>query len=217
MKEFSTMVLRSMLFAGFLIICGCSINQRHSDPHHTLLGLSADDLRSCCVAMITPSSVTGQEEDRQALALSFAAALQKHRPDIQFLGLPQTLSAINQNGTADIYRAMYDEYQNTGIFNHQALAQLSKATNCRYILQLKLADFRQSSDGRFGVLGLRVLTTRQSNLRLFAQIWDSQTGAIVWEASDELSMATEAFRQINITFTDIVEAGSAELISTLPK
>lgn len=217
MRNFSTILVHGMILAGCLITAGCSVDQRHSDPHHILLGLKADDLRTCCIAMITPSSVTGQEEDRQALALSFATALQKKRPDIQFLGLPQTLSAINQNGMADVYRAMYREYQNTGIFQREALAKLGEATNCRYILQLKLADFRQSSDGRFGILGLRVVTTRQSNLRLFAQLWDSHTGAIVWEASDELSMATEAVRQVNITFTDIVEAGSAELIASLPK
>jgi hypothetical protein len=133
------------------------------------------------VACTTPSSMTGQEEDRQALALAFIEVLVNLCPELNVIALLQTLSAVNRHGLTREYRQMFEDYRLTGIFDREILEKVAKVNNVRYLAQLKLGTFRQESTSRFGLLGLRVMETKTSTIRLFLQIWDSQDGSVAWE------------------------------------
>ena len=86
----------------------------------------------------------------------------------------------------------------------------------RYVAQLKLAGFRQESAGRLGVLGLRLMETKRSNLRVFLQIWDSQEGSIVWEGLEEINLSTDTFTENVISFNDIARQSARELLDHIP-
>ena len=92
------------------------------------------------------------------------------------MSLPQTLSSVNRAGIELNYANMFEDYRNTGLFKLDSLRDIGKATNKRYLAQLKLSGFTQGSDGRLGVFGLRVIKTHTARLRLVLQIWDSQDG-----------------------------------------
>ena len=51
-----------LLAAGLLP--GCAIDQVHSTADHTDFSLDKNDLETYGLAFITPSTVTGQEEDK---------------------------------------------------------------------------------------------------------------------------------------------------------
>ena len=200
-----------------LALAACGLpTQRHESLQEDVLSLKKGDLEASGLAFLTPSTVTGQEEDRQALALVFSHAVQRQRPQLKCLTLPQTLGAINRAGLADEYRQMYDEYRVSGIFRRTSLQRIGKATGVRYFAQLKLADFRQRSDQRFGALGFRVIQTQQASIRLFVQIWDVQDGSIAWEASREFTYADETFSEQAVTFKTVVEEAAKGLIAKLP-
>lgn len=196
---------------------GCSnMPQMHQTAQHRTLTLAAGDLETHGLAFVTPSTVTGQEQDIQALAFTFAEVLRRERPQVRCLALPETLGAVNRAGFADEYRQMYVGYRDAGIFRHDTLRQLAEITGVRYFAQLKLAGFRQNSDTRWSFLGVRMLVTKQATVRLFFQIWDAEEGTIAWEGVEELIQSEERFSERNITFHGVVEQAASNLIARLP-
>lgn len=199
-----------------LWLAACSGPTIHASLQHRSIDLNPGDLQHGGIAFITPSSITGREEDRQSLALSFVSILLSDRPDIRVMSLPETLSAVNRANLTAEYKAMFEEYQDTGIFQQHTLRKIGEVTGVRYLAQLKLAGFRQESAGRFGVLGLRLIETKRTNLRVFLQIWDSQEGSIVWEGLEELNLSTDTFTEKVISFNDIARQSAREMLEHLP-
>lgn len=179
--------------------------------------LHSDRLQSDGIAFLTPSTITGQEQDKQALAFIFSEVLAKVRPDIRRVTLPETLSAVNRANMVDEYMKMYQQYQQTGIFKQAWLRRLGQVTGSRYVAQLKLAGFQQASSGRLGLLGLRILETKSANIRLFLQIWDTETGTIAWEAEHEMNVAEDVFTERKITFREVVSRSAEQILEKLPE
>jgi hypothetical protein len=211
------------LAAGLLILfvisvlSGCSTSQVHSSVQFEDISLAPDGLANHGLAFITPSTVTGREQDIQPLAFIFAEVMQKERPDVKVVSLPETLSAINKAGMANEYKIMYFDYTDTGIFKKDSLRMIGKVTGARYLAQLKLSSFRQSSSGRFGMFGVRLVKTQEANIRLFFQIWNSEQGTIVWEGTEELNYAWDTVREKPVSFQLVVEEIARNLISKLPQ
>ncbi len=196
---------------------GCTGPYIHSTSAYRDHDLYASVLQQQGMAILTPSTITGQEEDKQALAFIFTQVLADLRPDIRQVSLPQTLSMVNKAGLTSDYLHMYHHYRHTGIFKHNVLRQIGELTDSRYVAQLKLAEFEQGSRGRFGMLGLRLVDTKHANIRLFMQIWDTEEGRIVWEASHEMEYAYNTVSESSVSFRTIVEHSAQEIISKLPQ
>jgi len=199
-----------------VLLSGCAGNQIHSTTRDSVISLEPGQLDAHGLAFITPSTVTGQEEDKQTLAFIFTDVIKEKRPNIVVISLPKTLSAINTAGIADDYKQMYIDYRDTGIFKRELLNAVGKVTGVRYLAQLKLSNFRQSSKSRFSALGLRMFQTNKANIRLFLQIWDSHKGTIAWEGSDEVNYSWETSTEKPVTFRVIVEETAKNLIGKLP-
>jgi hypothetical protein len=113
---------------------------------------------------------------------------------------------------------MYVDYRDTSIFKREALAEESprpppkRATS----IQLKLASFNQGYKSRFGVLGVRVVDTSTTSIRLFFQVWDSRDGSVAWEANEEVSYAFETAKEDGTTFRRVVEEATRHIIASLP-
>lgn len=168
------------------------------------------------LAFVTPSSVTGQEQDRQSLALIFSETLHAQRPEIPITSLSETLGLVNRAGLADDYRKMLDDYRDTGIFSRTPLEKIGRAVGARYLAQLKLAGFSQDSYERFSLFGFRLFQTLHANIRMYLQIWDSETGTIVWEGTEEMNYAYDSSATRPVTFRTVVEEGARQLIARLP-
>lgn len=180
------------------------------------IDLQSEDLRKGGIALITPSSITGQEEDKQALALAFTEVLLKMRPDLNVITLPQTLSAVNRQALTREYRQMFEDYRLTGIFDREILQKVAKVTKTRYLAQLKLGAFRQESKNRFGMMGIRVLETKTSTIRLFLQVWDSLDGSIAWEGAQESTVSHESLAEEYVSMKSIVQEAARDLVANLP-
>lgn len=209
--------LISMLaFVCFVGLTGCATGQIHSSSDFESSGLEASQLGAGGVAFITPSTVTGQEADRQALALIFTEVIREAKPEVEITSLSQTLSAINDAGLSDQYKQMYVDYSDTGIFKLSTLQEISQSTGRRYLFQLKLSSFKQDTKGRFSALGLRLFQTTLANIRLFLQVWDAETGAIVWEGNEEVTFAEDTGYERPVTFESMVRKAAGNLIKHLP-
>ena len=199
------------------LLAGCSFSPvYYATLKEQPISLTKGALDSAGIAFVTPSTVTGQEEERQAVGLAFAEVLKRERPKLNVSTLAETLSAVNRAGLAEPYRRMYDDYRTTGLFPADVLRRLGEATGARYIGQLKLQGFTQGSKGRFGLLGLRVVETMYGDVRLYLQVWDSRTGAIAWEGMQELRIAMDSTREEPVTLSNLLERSAHDLVARLP-
>lgn len=178
--------------------------------------LAPGDLRTHGVAFVTPSSITGHEQDRQTVAFVFARVLRDERPEIPVVTLAETLSKINEADLEDEYRDMLNHMDATGALPAETLAKIGEATGARYMVMLKLASFRSESSRRFGLFSVRLVTTKIATLRLFYQVWDTEQGAIAWEANQEMTVAYDTFRESVVTFESMVSAVARDLIAKMP-
>lgn len=201
------------------LLSSCAIKQEHGTVTigtATTNSLNPGDLARYGVAFVTPSTVTGQEQDRPALCLIFSQTLEELRPGMRVVPLSETLSAMNRAGLAEEYNRLLANFHGAELLDRNSLAQVSMATGVRYIAQLKMAIFQQVSQDRFGIFGLRLIETKKANIRLSLQIWNSQDGSVAWEGTQELYMAAETIKEDPISFRTVVEASARSLIAKIP-
>ena len=145
-----------------------------------------------------------------------ADQIAEERTDLHVVRLAEVLSAVNQAGLSVDYKTMVEDYQATGILEKETLRQIGEVSGARYLGLLGLARFTQSSNKRFGIAGMRLIDTKLANLRLSWQIWDSETGVICWEGSDEISYAYETGRERPVNFAFVAEQAATNLIAEFP-
>ena len=202
----------ALLFA----FAGCQGTQVYPNLQQQLISLRAGDLEASGIAFLTPSTVTGQEQEKQSVALTFADVLKRERQKLRVVTLAETLGAVNKAGLADDYRRMYDDYRDTGLLSREVLRRVSAATGARYLAQLKLQGFGQGAKERFGVFGLRIVQTQYGHVRLFLQIWDSSDGSIAWEGMQEMRISQETVTEEPVMQHTVLEHTARDLIAKLP-
>jgi hypothetical protein len=211
-----TRLARTAILAWALTLTGCFTAQVFPTAQDHGISLRSGDLKSSGIAFITPSSATGQEEEKQALAMVFAEVFKRERPDVRVVGLPESLNAINRAGFSEIYKQMYHDYRDTGLFKRDILKQVGEVTGVRYIAQIKLQGFEQGSKERFGAFGFRIIETSFASIRIFMQIWDSTDGTIAWEGMQEMHYARDRITDKPVTLHTAAEYTARDLIARLP-
>ena len=136
---------------------------------------------------------------------SLGVALEQSNRPIKVVSAYETLSLINEAGLAVEYQDMVSGYSRTGVLHRPVLEKIGRTLDAHYVFQPTLATFSQSTSGRLSILGLRLVQTRISILRLTVQLWDTRTGKILWESSGEATLADEDVREFRIPFEEIAQ------------
>jgi hypothetical protein len=197
-------------------LAGCQGTQVYPNLQQQLISLRPGDLEASGIAFLTPSTVTGQEQEKQSVALTFADVLKRERQKLRVVTLAETLGAVNKAGLANDYKRMYDDYRDTGLLSQEVLRRVSAATGARYLAQLKLQGFGQGSKERFGVFGLRIVQTQYGHVRLFLQIWDSADGSIAWEGMQEMRISQETVTEEPVMQHTVLEQTARDIVAKLP-
>jgi hypothetical protein len=205
----------STLLVAASMITGCLMPQKQFTDKHRDFSLGKGELAQHGMAFITPSTVTGQEEEKQFLAVIAAEVFKEKRPDIRCLALAETLNVINRAGLADQYKAMYIDYRDTGLFKKDILNQIGELTGVKYVAQMKLAGFNQGTRDRFQFFGLRLIETKKADLRLVFQIWNTTDGTIAWEIVEELSYAQDTLLSGSVPLRTVLEEVLENLVTHL--
>jgi hypothetical protein len=198
--------MRALILALGLVACCAGPPVYYPTVNEQVISLSRGDLEAAGIAFMTPSTITGQEQEKEAVALTFTDILKAERPGLKVSTLAETLGAVNKAGLADTYKRMYEEYRDTGLFSALALQRVGAAAGTRYLGQLK----------RFSLFGWRLVETQYADLRLFLQIWDTRDGSVAWEAMQELRIARESTTEEPLMLRRAVERSASELIARLP-
>jgi len=208
----AALLLAALIFA----LAGCQSTQIYPSLQEHRISLRPGDLEASGIAFITPSTVTGQEQEKQAVAFTFADVIKRDRQGLRVVTLAETLSAINKAGLADAYKRMYDDYRDTGLLSRDVLKQIGAATGARYLAQLKLQGFGQGAKERFGALGFRIVETQYAHVRLFFQIWDSSDGSIAWEGMQEMRISQDTMTEEPVMLRTVLERTAQDLIAKMP-
>jgi hypothetical protein len=118
---------------------------------------------------------------------SLADALGRAQPPIRVIPVTDTVSIINKQGLAQNYVNLLSDYGSKGILELKQLRQIGSALGARYVFLPGLGEFTQTIVDKFEVMGLKLVRSRVTTLRLWLQLWDAQTGRILWESSGEVT------------------------------
>ena len=142
------------------------------------------------------------------------AILNRVAPGIKVVGPRETATRINQAGLADDYAKMREAALQSNILSREPLRALGSAAGARYVFQPRLMLFVQALTDRwvFPVFGVRLSQTRATTVRIALQLWDTDTGALLWNSVAEGTMQSEAMTQDPVYFKDIARVTLGSMV-----
>ena len=124
------------------------------------------------------------------LSQALGGALTEVTPPIRGISTNETLNRLTDQGLAAEYADLRAGFARNGMLDRQRLRRIGSGLGSRYVLLPGLAQFDETIIDKFEAGGIKLLRNRVTTLRLWLQLWDAQTGHIVWELSGEVTVAT---------------------------
>jgi hypothetical protein len=143
------------------------------------------------LGVVTPASLQGFNVP---LSHALNAALSEASPPIRGIAAHETLNMLNQKGLTGDYGALIAGFGRAGVLEREPLQRIGSALSSRYVLLPGLAEFNQVIIDRLSIYGWNFIQSRVTTLRLWLQLWEIQTGKILWESSGEVTVATKLLR-----------------------
>lgn len=167
------------------------------------------------VAVLGALTMPGLRGNEVGLDYMLGEVLHRVAPQLHIVSQQQTISQINQQGLAVEYNQMRVDAEQSHILNRDPLKKVGMAIGARYVFQPRLASFTQTMYDRwtFPGFGVVVSQTRQSNLRMSVQLWDTKTGELVWASMAEGTMQSEALAKDPVYLEDAVRVTLGSIIA----
>lgn len=143
------------------------------------------------LGLLTPASLQGFNPP---LSHALIAALSETSPPIRGIAPHETANMLNEQGLAAEYGSLIAGFGRGGILERKPLQRIGSALSSRYVLLPGLAEFNQVIIDRLSIYGWNFIQSRVTTLRLWLQLWDTQTGKILWESAGEVTVATKLLR-----------------------
>jgi hypothetical protein len=144
-----------------------------------------------------------------------AEVLKKGAPNVRAISPQETATRINTQGLASDYGRMRTDSEHSNILEAALLRKIGTAIGVRYVFQPRLAAFTQTMTERWKFADIRLVQTRSSILRLALQLWDTQTGELVWTSVAEAILASEGASQDPVFFEDAAKIALGSVIADL--
>jgi hypothetical protein len=169
------------------------------------------------VALFPSKTSPGLRGNEVGLSQYLGEVLRKIVPSWKVISAKETITRINRQGLASEFIRIGNDYEQSDIFERDPLRKIAAGIGARYVFQPRLATFTQMMIDRFKFPGidLRLTQTRSSIMRLSLQLWNAETGELVWDSVAETNMANEAVSQDPVYLEDIARATLASMISDL--
>ncbi|MDF0666118.1 MAG: hypothetical protein P0119_08595 [Nitrospira sp.] len=175
---------------------------------HTLL----EKERVAIFGAPAPIPILGNEVGMETFLVG---VLSRVAPKIMVVEPREMFTRINRQGLTGDYARMRSIAEQANILDHEPLHKIGVAVGARYIFQPRLMLFTQHMTDRMStpLFGVRLSQTRATVMRLSLQLWDSETGALLWSSIAEGTMQGEAISQDPVYFKDIVRVILGSIIT----
>ena len=146
------------------------------------------------VAVLVALPAPSLHGNEVSLTLSLSRTLEQVEPNWKLVYPQDAATRINQQGLAAEYTRMRTDYERSDIMDREPLRKIGTALGARFIFQPRLAAFTQTLYDRweFPGVNVKVLRTRSSILRVSLQLWDTETGQLIWASAAEAAFQEEA-------------------------
>jgi hypothetical protein len=183
---------RVLLATVVLLLAGCDppyLSDTYATSTPKPASLDTADLARMPVvvlAFMAPGNLQGLGP---TLSHAISGALAEVRPPIREISTDETLNQLTDKGLATEYADMRAGFARNGMLDRQRLRRIGLGLGSRYVLLPGVAEFNEEILDKYEAAGIKLLRNRVTTLRLWLQLWDSQTGHIVWESSGEVTVA----------------------------
>ena len=184
----------ALLVAMSLLLTGCGppyLSETHATSTPKAFDTSELARRPVVVlAFVAPGNLQGFGTN---LSFALSAALAEVNPPIREIPTEEVLNRLTDQGLTTDYADLRAGFSRDGILNRQHLRRIGSGLGSRYVLLPGIAQFDETIIDKFEAGGIKLLRNRVTTLRLWLQLWDAQTGHIVWESSGEVTVASVFF------------------------
>lgn len=156
-------------------------------------------------------------EFRKLLVDLVDQVIRKDREDLRLVSYWEVLSAVNRHDLNAEYSAMMKEYAITGVLDRNVLKKVGDIVGVKHFIHPRLVTFVQRKEGRLSLAGLSMIKTHESMVKLYIEVWDTETGNIDWVGIGEANMAHEHYKARPIPFEDVVVIAIKNVIEKMPK
>jgi hypothetical protein len=139
------------------------------------------------LGLVAPANLQGFNP---TVSHALAAALAEVNPPIREIPTFETVNRLTDQGLATEYADLLSGFVRNGILDRQRLQRIGAGLGSRYVLLPGLAQLDEIVIDKFEAAGLKLLRNRVTTLRLWLQLWDAQTGHVVWESAGEATVST---------------------------
>ena len=142
------------------------------------------------VATLGPVAPANLQGFSPTLSLALATALAEVSPPIREIPTFETVNRLTDQGLAAEYADLLSGFARSGIMERQRLRRIGSGLGARYVMLPGLAQLDETIIDKFEAAGLKLLRNRVTTLRLWLQLWDVQSGHIVWGSAGEVTVST---------------------------
>jgi hypothetical protein len=153
------------------------------------------------LGLLAPASLQGLSP---VLSHALVAAVAKADSPIRMSPAHETANRLNEQGLAAAYAEMIAGFARSGILDREQLRKIGSALGSRYVFLPGIAELNEVLADRFEAVGLKVVRNRVVTLRLWLQLWDAQSGRILWESAGETTVATQILATAQTTPLDTI-------------
>lgn len=161
---------------------------------------------------LAPPRLLGSETGLESI---LAQVLKTVGPSFKVITQQAAAGLINRNDLANEYTRMRTEALQSHVLDRGPLKKLGTAIGTRYVFQPKLIEFMQITKDRWELppVALKISRIRSSYMRLSMQLWDMQTGELLWTSLAEASLESEAVGQDPVYFEDTARVTMGSIIA----
>ena len=200
-----------MLAVAAAFAAGCTTPLHLTDAHVTSAPRppAVDVAVLVCqrVATLGPAAAPGLQGMSPTVSYALATALAQAAPPIQTVPMAEMMNRLTDRGLGGEYADVLAVAARGGIPDRDRLRRIGAALGSRYVLQPGVAEFSQTLLDKFEFAGLKMVRTRMAGLRLWLQLWDAQTGHLLWESTGEVTVSAPVVAQGSTVSLDAIARG----------
>lgn len=195
-------VLMSMAACVMLTITGCAASMRAgADTQYADDFFDGNALASGGLALLPVTAGQGQEAYRRPFGNALNTTMDSvgRGYGINVTPWDRTMHAINEAGLTSDYNDALRAYRETSIIDARLIQQIGEQTGRRYLLYTILGDFREGATVRRSAISGDLTAYDAAGTEAFAQVWDTQSGDVVWEGRAAARSDASEFRYVSTT------------------
>lgn len=180
------------------ILCGCGSEGfkvstvTQSVAYHDRVSpssiLLADPPNCAVLPALTPTTSGGLAPLVDTTCLF---ALREAAPHGQGLSSAESISRLNEAGVAGTWQSLAKDYAATGVMDRERLSKIGTAIGRKYLIIPMLGYVSSDAEQQVQPLGITIAVTAWVSVWTSIQVWDAETGALLWASSASCTIATE--------------------------